>query len=731
MLQLNIVPCYTLYLRTVLEAQARTQLQTSIHVCVYTKLVFTPLRSFTRARIRPAELSRSNILSAHAIPPMKRPKRHLFRRGFHSAGRLRGSVNARSHAYCRTLSFMPAVKARVEMRSPDIESPGSKSGRSKAGRSPVLKSPEFLRRAPLSPGSPPSSLARSASPHLSPSERAKVDEERLKARRAAYRARIQPGPGAHDPQLTRKGREFHMSVRNGAETMQSSAFMSKTVRTGYPLLDSGDPGSYEPVFLTIANFVQRTATFNSSMQSGGGAFGTKTARQLTIPPDIGEEALPTRGATVTNGPGPAAYTPQLTENGKEFDMHIRNGAETMQSSAFASKLPRIAESMPAAQKDNPGPGKYDPNDQAMRESLPGSSGNAMSKVGRDTRFPADTVGQQEHITPPAVGPGSYEPNNWGNSIASDQNKRMELTSRIQLSAKPSDGALGFGASHTQHELPFEMDDAAKVVPGPDAYEPKMTKRGLEHDMSVRSGAELMKSSAFASTLNLEKARSLNLKGMGDPGKLDLSGYKGVLHSARQTFHKLMTIGKGSFGATTARQLTIPPDIGEEALPTRGATVTNGPGPAAYTPQLTENGKEFDMHIRNGAETMQSSAFASKLPRIAESMPAAQKDNPGPGKYDPNDQAMRESLPGSSGNAMSKVGRDTRFPADTVGQQEHITPPAVGPGSYEPKVTNNGALTIAEHAFDRAKSADASFASTKERNVLEWLVDEVSQWFLPR
>lgn len=126
-----------------------------------------------------------------------------------------------------------------------------------------------------------------------------------------------------------------------------------------------------------------------------------------------------------------------------------NGAETMKSAAFASETKRIAE---------------------------------------------DVIGARTSQTDPNVGPGTYSPDAWGSSIAGDQLKAVNsLTSQKQLTARPGEGAIGFGTGAKARELPHEHDQEAERTPGPGSYDPKLTHMGFEHDMSELNGAETMKS----------------------------------------------------------------------------------------------------------------------------------------------------------------------------------------------------------------------------------------------
>ena len=108
-------------------------------------------------------------------------------------------------------------------------------------------------------------------------------------------------------------------------------------------------------------------------------------------------------------------------------------------------------------------------------------------------------------------------------------------------------------------------------------------------------------------------------------------------------------------------------------------------------QLDEKGKEYEMSCRGDGESMKSASFASKVAqRGAFVLPSA--PNPGPGAYNPKDDATIEHLPGANpaANPISKVNRDARYVGDTMVKTGHQTGPGVGPGSYDPRVTIDGA-----------------------------------------
>ena len=57
----------------------------------------------------------------------------------------------------------------------------------------------------------------------------------------------------------------------------------------------------------------------------------------------------------------------------------------------------------------------------------------------------------------------------------------------------------------------------------------------------------------------------------------------------------------------------------------------------------------------------------------------------------------QNLPGANmaSNILSKTGRDHRFTAESLGHFGMMTGPEVGPGTYNPRVTNDGEFDTIE------------------------------------
>ena len=261
-------------------------------------------------------------------------------------------------------------------------------------------------------------------------------------------------------------------------------------------------------------------------------------------------------------------------------------------------------------------------------------------------------------------------------------------------------------------------------PGPGTYNPQLTHLGLGHGMlqTARPGQKLRKSPSFATTMNLDKARNLELTYMSDPGALALED-RTIKHatSSKSTFQSWLRKGSGGFGPQSARELHFPADM-KTAQPTKsassvkaygGAGLTATPSPFAYSPNQTTQGREFEMRTRyddhwRRNEDRVSAVFKSKGPRIADSEPRSQKGQPGPGAYHADYFVGNMSLPGASmgANLVSKVGRDTRYTGDTITPSRTIeSEPRVGPGAYSPERTKSGARsTIGGKADDEARPA---------------------------
>ena len=192
----------------------------------------------------------------------------------------------------------------------------------------------------------------------SPTQRASMDEARLKARTSKYG--LTPAPGAYDPKRTPSTAE---------DLAGTTAFKSKSERKNDGMLrDQGDPGAYNPH--DGANMAASTSrSFNKSQQQGSGGFGTKVKR-----PEL---------STPNDAPGPGTY-----------DAKLPSSPEAKQGSAFASQTKRGAY---LGKQQTPGSGEYDPSE---KEKIAG--GDSMFKA-KDQRFKKSI--ELEYAA--HVAPGSY------------------------------------------------------------------------------------------------------------------------------------------------------------------------------------------------------------------------------------------------------------------------------------------------------------------------------------
>ena len=174
----------------------------------------------------------------------------------------------------------------------------------------------------------------------------------------------------------------------------------------------------------------------------------------------------------------------------------------------------------------------------------------------------------------------------------------------------------------------------------------------------------------------------------------------------------------AFGATEARVLDMHMEAWNEGEKT--------PGPAAYSAMVDEKGREWNTSVMNGHEQMKSWTFASTVKQRSDiTLPSV--DNPGPGAYDPKDQLTIEHLPGANpeSNIISKVSRDSRYVGDVLVEQSVAVNELVGPGSYDPKVTVDGALDTIGARSQKQKDFgwSASFISAHIRQMWQgWFGD---------
>jgi len=192
-------------------------------------------------------------------------------------------------------------------------------------------------------------------------------------------------------------------------------------------------------------------------------------------------------------------------------------------------------------------------------------------------------------------------------------------------------------------------------------------------------------------------------------------YLTLVKSAKATFQTSSQSGDGAFGGIEPRELklantpTHPPKRGFHS------DIEDTPGPAAYTALVTEIGRESDMAVRNGAETMKNAVFASMTERT-KSMALPNADVPGPGAYNPN----FASIEPDEHNVLQKTGRDSKYVGDRIdgSGDDSTTGPEVGPGSYDPLVRIDGEkATIERKVLTKSEMGwDASFMSDSFRTM---------------
>ena len=243
-----------------------------------------------------------------------------------------------------------------------------------------------------------------------------------------------------------------------------------------------------------------------------------------------------------------------------------------------------------------------------------------------------------------------------------------------------------------------------INPGPGHYDPKRpgsTSRDLTASSAFRS-----KSSRHFDPVKLYGHD-------GDPGAYEPTVYLSLVLQAKHTFSQAIQEGKVGFGATADRILSFRRSAWNEGE-------KNNPGPSHYNPQVTENGKEHDMTTLNGVECMKSAAFSSESKQIATYHDEAV---PGPGQYDPN----FDSVEPVATNMMPQTGRDAVVPG-TLPVKFASTTPGVGPGTYDPIVTNNGELDTIGARVERRSDLgafgwSASFVSDSIRSIFSSIFPE--------
>lgn len=257
-------------------------------------------------------------------------------------------------------------------------------------------------------------MSQSARPHYdtrnaSPSQRAKIDAEKRKARAQRKLQLAGPGPGAYDVQL---------SESPGLMYAGSSAF--KAAHRDLSLLSSvraaggggGDPGQYDPhTRMTMAALSARTR--NKSAATGNASFGGLARRD-------GVNVFRQRSESDIT-PAPNAYEPREPEAGESVKG----------TSAFTSGTKRGAY---AKKQVTPGAGDY--GDVSSRTILDATiPGGHAAFRGKDDRSAALLGGSASKLAWSAhVGPGTYTQD----AYTLDSARRQRITQRSSMFASTYD-----------------------------------------------------------------------------------------------------------------------------------------------------------------------------------------------------------------------------------------------------------------------------------------------------
>ena len=467
----------------------------------------------------------------------------------------------------------------------------------------------------------------------------------------------------------------------------------------------------------------------SFIAQGKAAFGASTARDLRFKsfPDASGKSVQDE---VT--PGPAAYRP------------LSHRIMSRASSSFKSLMPqRLQWSLPSA--ENPGPGTYDPNFDSINPVIMDMVPDIKNGSGREGRFTGDSI-IKDSTTGPVVGPGTYESHlektitqglrpcalclpfricdiNSADFFLLRPSGSLQTVDRNEryLSGNVRSQPYAFSTTSPQRQLPHMLLNQTEFREGlgPGAYNPFDRKECASITTSSYNQQNLEGKGGFGSKSEQHDIKVYD-NGTGDPGKYDPNEgnpNREIASQAKKSFRTANIEGKGSFNAELPRVLPLhgAPHIGEPHI---GFKPEKTPGPAAY--DLSKQIGVGDMTNLEGAELMKSSSFASESPQRGKwSLPQA--ENPGPGTYDPNWDSiyplpMKYPVPFSA--------RDTRFPGDSI-IRDSQTGPHIGPGTYEPEVTNDGQRNSIEVRAEHNAwlGETASFVSERIRTMwLGWFGD---------
>ena len=440
-----------------------------------------------------------------------------------------------------------------------------------------------------------------------------------------------------------------------------------------------DPGAYSPEMNQLA--AQAKHTFQTTAKTGHSMFGSKVARTMKVELLGGDEVTP----------GPDTYHPDKATASNKIAMAAMSDKEKMPSSSFKSAGRKLTK---VPQQDQPGPGAYSPDPDAIYNALPGASmkSNLISKTGRDHSLGGmDISSVQQTATLSITGPGSYNSHQTGSIAHSSSTKQMRM-SKVAASASPGAGSLGFDSRSPARKLPHEAVVKSQT-PGPSAYNPEASADVANEAKKTFNAKSKTGSSAFGAQEKLGynpiDGRNLLASNGGDPGAYSPIATREIAHAAQKTFQTTYQAGKGAFGSTpasmTKRVMKLDILGGDEVTP----------GPDTYHPDKATASNKIAMAAMSDKEKMPSSSFKSAGRKLTK---VPQQDQPGPGAYSPDPDAIYNALPGASmkSNLISKTGRDHWIGAkDIQFTMETATSAITGPGSYIPRVTNDGELSTLE------------------------------------
>ena len=345
--------------------------------------------------------------------------------------------------------------------------------------------------------------------------------------------------------------------------------------------------------------------------------------------------------------------------------------------------------------------------------------NIIPKSGRNVWVGAsDVTASLIDATSPITGPGSYE-SHVSNSIAKEARKKFERMSRASAVEVPGQGSLGFNSRAAARELPHEHD-RKQNVPGPGVYNPELSGELAAEAKQTFNTKMKAGTSGFATHVvrgtNPKDGRDLVPNDGGDPGSYNPNVMRELAAQAKKTFQSAFKGGRGAFGSTqtSMTKRTMQLDIGEDT-----------PGPDAYNADKATASSKIAMAAMDERERMPSSSFRS-AGRKGTRVP--QQDQPGPGAYSPNLEAVTEALPGANmrSNIIPKSGRNIYMGgSDIASSISNATSPITGPGSYDPRTTNNGELsTLEEKVFAEAdRGWGSNFSSDTTREMFTALISD--------